>query len=164
MAKVKESDLIRLAELFRAESEAQRRRFAPITEAFIRQAATPGSLFESARIGAMGLAEQLFAPRGEIASLIQRARGQVIGQGFAPEAAVGAENAILRRAVEQVGQTLAQQAAGLESTRFGGLAAALGEAEQGQRDLLESLFTGYASAAQLGLAKRGFLKRIFGGG
>jgi hypothetical protein len=161
--KIDTQTLFRLAQLFGVEAQQQRARLGPITDAFLAQVSTPGALFGAAEKAATARAQELFAPRGEVASLISRARGQVIGQGFAPEAAFGAENAILSQAAKQVGQTFAQQAGALEQQRFAGLTSAFGEAEQGYRDLLESLFTGVASAGQFQLANKGFFRRLLGG-
>jgi hypothetical protein len=161
--KITARTLFDIAQLFGQEAFRQRLRLGPVEAAFLGQVATPGALFGAAETAAKARAAELFAPRGEVASLIDRARGQVIGQGFAPEAAVGAENAILAQALKQVGQTFAQQAGALEQQRFAGLTSAFGEAEQGYRDLLESLYTGVAGAGQFQTANKGFFKRLFGG-
>lgn len=127
-------------------------RTAPIESAFMSQATEPGALFGAAQTSAEGYAKELFAPGGEVAGLMSRARGSTIQQGFSPEAAQGKEFGVLRSATGQVSNRFAQEAAGLEKTRFAGLGSFLGQREQQIMDLMQSIFTGTASAEQLKLA------------
>jgi len=148
---------------FLPELERARRQRVPIEEAFLGQALQPGALFGAAQTAATGYARQLFAPGGEVAGLVSRARGRSISQGFEPSAAEGTERTILQGATGRVGDVFAQQAGQLEAQRFGALSGAFGEAGAGVRDLLESLFTGVASAEQLGIARKaGKKKGLFG--
>lgn len=135
-----------LPELSRARSRRQ-----PIEQAFAEQSLTPGALYEGAATAARGKAQELFAPGGEVATMIGRARGKSIGQGFDPGSAMGDENVILRGATDTVGRTFAQNAAALEAKRADMLTASYGQNDV--RDLIESLFTGVGSAEQLNLAK-----------
>lgn len=159
--KLDEKALLRLSQLFFEGAQRQRERFDPITQAFLSQVSQPGALFESAQRAAEARAQELFAPRGEVSNLISRARGQVIGQGFAPEAALGAENSIISQALKQVSSTFAQQAAALEQSRLQSLGGAFQEGLRGERDLLESYFNAVATALQAKYAKPGFFGRLF---
>lgn len=127
----------------------------PIQNALFEQTMNPGALYGAANTAAMGYANQLFRPGGEVASLISRARGDRINQGWAPSAARGSENAILRGATQNIGNMFAQQAGQLEQLRYGTLAGLYGQNQQGIRDLLTSLYTGTAGAEQLKLAQEG---------
>lgn len=142
-----------LARYFLPEVEAGRARRGGIEDAFLSQVTTPGSLYGAASTAASGVANQLFAPGGEVANLIGRARGQTIGQGFDVGSAGGAENEILRGATRRVADTFATQAAGLEGQRFNAFSQFYGDEQQRYRDLIESIFTGIGSAEQLKLAK-----------
>lgn len=135
-----------------------------IQRAFLEQTLEPGALYGAASTAAQGAASQLFAPGGEIAGAIRSARGGAIQQGFAPSAAEGSERAILRSGTQRVADVFAQSAAGLEGQRFGALTGAFGESRAAQRDLIESLFTGVASAEQLSLANRALRAQSGGGG
>lgn len=140
-----------LQKYFLPELDKARTRRGPIEDAFTAQALTPGSLYGAASTAAMGRANELFAPGGEVASLIGRARGKSIGQGFDPSSSLGDENNILRSATKNVGDVFAQQAGALENTRAGMLNTAYGNNDV--MSLIESLFTGVGSAEQLDLAK-----------
>lgn len=138
-----------------------------IEEAFFGQALEPGALFGAAKTAAEGTAKELFAPGGEVAQLFRQARGQKIQQGFAPEAAEGAEQGILSAASSRIGDVFAQQAGALEQQRFNALGSLFGQREQRLFDSLTSLFTGAGSAEQLKLARqesvggvRGTLRKI----
>ncbi len=133
-----------------------------IESAFLKQSTEPGALFGAANTAAEGYAKQLFAPGGEIASLISQVRGKSISRGFDPSAAEGPERNILNQGVGQVGNFFAQQAGGLEQARFGGLAQSYFSGQQGISDLLESLYTGVAGAEQLQLAKHPPRQRFLG--
>ena len=124
-----------------------------IEDAFLSQTEKPGALFGAADTAAKGYASQLFAPGGEIASLIGSARGDTISKGFAPSSAEGSVNSILRAGTQRVGDVFAQNAGQLEQSRYTALTGAYNEREQSMRDLIESLFTGVASSEQLNLAK-----------
>lgn len=134
----------------------------PIENAFNEQFLTPGSGYASAKAAAQGVADTLFARGGEVDSLISRARGNMVGQGFGPDSSLGDENVILRGATQRVADTFATQAAGLESSRMSGLASAYGNSQQSYRDLLESLFAGTGNIQQLGLAKTQNKPKLFG--
>lgn len=133
-----------------------------ISDAFLGQVQEPGALFGAASEAASGTARQLFAPGGEVATMIGRARGQSINQGFNPEAAAGGENEILRGATQRVADTFATQAGGLEQTRIGALSQAYGLREQQMMELIESIFTGVGSAEQLNLAKNPPRRKFLG--
>lgn len=134
----------------------------PIESAFYGQTLEPGALYGAASTAATGKANELFAPGGEVASLIQRARGQTAGQGFNPEAAIGGENQILRGATRQVADVFAQNAGALEGQRFGALTGAYGANQQAIRDLMESIFGGVGTAEQYNLARNPPRKRFLG--
>lgn len=142
-----------LERYFLPEVGASQGRRGGIESAFFGQVTQPGSLYGAASTAATGVANQLFAPGGEVANLIGRARGQTIGQGFDPGSAFGSENEILRGATRRVADTFATQAAGLEGQRFGALSQLYGDEQTRYRDLIESLFTGVGSAEQFGLAR-----------
>lgn len=144
--------------------ELQRQRGArgPVESAFTEQATTPGALYGAAKTSAEGYASELFAPGGQISSLIRGVRGKTIGQGFAPEAGEGAELGVLRSGTQAVGNRFAQEASQLEQTRFAGLGSLYGSQQQMINDLMQSLFTGTATAEQLALAKESQKKGFFG--
>jgi hypothetical protein len=118
------------------------------------QTLQPGALYGAASEAAKGTAAQLFAPGGDVATMIAKARGTAIGQGFAPSAAGGSTAGILRGATQRVADTFATQAGQLESERYGMLGQAFGASNQNIQSLLESLFTGAASADQEKLASQ----------
>lgn len=124
-----------------------------IEDAFLSQTEQPGALFGAAKTSAEGYANQLFAPGGQIASMIGSARGDIINKGFAPSSADSGVNNILRAGTKQVADKFSENAGQLEQTRYGALAGAYGQREQNMKDLIESLFTGVASAEQLNIAK-----------
>ena len=126
-----------------------------IENALMEQTLEPGSLYGAASEAAGGYARELFKPGGEIASLMGRARGRSIGQGWSPEDAIGPENTILRGGVDAISNMFAQQAAGLEQARYGGLMGMYGMHDQGIKDWITSLYTGTAGAEQLKLAQEG---------
>lgn len=144
------------------EAQRQREVGAPIEEAFRSQMLTPGAGYEAASTAAGGVARELFAPGGEVASLISKARGKVIGSGFAPSGAEGAERGILRAGTQRVADTFAQGATQLEGQRMGILGGAYGDTQAAQRDLIESIFTAEATAQQLGIAKKAAKRGPFG--
>jgi len=151
-----------LTKYFLPEFERLKSRRGGIEDAFLQQASTPGSLYGAASEAASGTARQLFAPGGEVQKLIGGARGRAIGQGFAPDAAEGAERGILQSATNRVADTFATQAAGLEQARFAGFAGFTSDQSAALRDLIESIFTGTASAEQLGLAKKAQRSKFLG--
>lgn len=124
-----------------------------IESALLEQTLEPGALFGAASEAAGGYAQELFKPGGEVASLISRARGRRIGQGFNAADAAGPENAILGGATDSVSNFFAQRAAELEGARYGGLQNLYSGRQQGIRELLTSLYTGQAGAEQLQLAQ-----------
>jgi hypothetical protein len=126
---------------------------SPIEKAFYDQTLNPGSLYGAASTAATGKANELFAPGGEVSSLIQRARGQSSSQGFNPESSIGGENVILRGATKQVADTFASNAGALEGARYNSLTGAYSAQQQAIRDLMESLFAGVGTAEQYKLAK-----------
>lgn len=140
-----------LQQYFLPELERARTRRGPIEDAFTAQSLTPGSLYGAASTAALGTANELFKPGGQVASLIGRARGKSISQGFSPESAFGDENTILRGATDTVANTFAQNAGALESKRADMLTSLYGRDDV--MSLIESLFTGVGSAEQLNLAK-----------
>lgn len=149
-----------LQKYFLPELESARKQRGPIEDAFNQQSLTPGALYGAASTAAMGKANELFAPGGEVASMISRARGKSIQSGFNPGDAYGDESAILRGATKSVGDAFAQSAAGLESARYSGLASAYGKNDV--TDLIESLFTGVGSSEQLALAKKAQQSKFLG--
>lgn len=151
-----------LERYFLPELNNQQGKRGPIENAFNSQALQPGALYGAASTAAQGVAGQLFAPGGDVAQMISRARGGSIGQGFSPDNAWGSENNILRSATNRVGDTFATQAAGLEGQRFGALTEAYGGQQQSIRDLIESLFTGVGSAEQFGLADKASKRKFLG--
>jgi hypothetical protein len=157
------STLRRLSQYFIwPELERTRELGAPVEEAFQSQMLTPGANFSAASTAASGMASELFAPGGEIATMLGKARGKAIGQGFAPSGAEGAERGILRAGTQRVADAFAQQAASLESQRMGLVGGAYGDAQAGQRDLIESMFTAEGSAQQLAIAKQAAKRGPFG--
>ena len=134
----------------------------PIEQAFNKQMLEPGAGFGEASRAASGLASQLFAPGGEIATMIARARGKTIGSGFAPSGAVGAENNILRAGTQRVGDMFAQQAGQLEGQRMNLLGGAYGDSMAARTGMAESMFTAEGSAQQLNLANRASRRGPFG--
>lgn len=124
-----------------------------ISDAFLGQVTTPGADFGEAQKAAEGYAGQLFAPGGQVASMIQQVRGGAIQRGFDPSAAEGGERGVLQQATGQVGNFFAQQAGQLEAQRLGAITSTYQSQNQMINDLLESLYTGVAGAEQLKLAK-----------
>jgi hypothetical protein len=140
---------------------AQRSR-SQIQDAFLGQVLNPGSLYDAASTAAKGYAETLFAPGGEVAGLISKARGDAISRGFNPSAGNKSELGVLNQATQQVGNFFAQQAGGLEQSRFSALAGANQFSNQSVNDLLQSIFTGVASSEQLNLAQSASKPKFLG--
>ena len=147
---------------FEPELRRTRELAGPIESAFLEQSTRPGALYGAAATAAGGVARQLFAPGGEVAGLVGSARGSVIGQGFDPSAAEGSERAIMQSATNRVADTFATQAGQLEAIRYGGLSQAFGGAQQGTRDILESMMAGEGMAHSYDLARRGQRTGPFG--
>jgi hypothetical protein len=125
-----------------------------IQGAVLDQLLTPGKNFGEAQRAAEGYANELFAPGGQVASLISRARGGSVSRGFDPTADVGGgERGILGQASSSVGNFFAQQAGALEGQRIGALTSTYQSQEQLINDLLESVYSGVAGSEQLQLAK-----------
>lgn len=143
-----------LNEYFKPELTRLQGQRNPIERAFYSQTLEPGALFGAANTAAQGYARQLFQPGGEVASLISKARGGAISQGFAPSSSEGAQRAILQGATNRISDVFSQNAAQLEGLRFGALSGAYGDVNASVRDLIESLFTGTASIQQLKLAQQ----------
>ena len=143
-----------VASYFLPELQRTRELGGPIEGAFMQQALQPGALYGAASTAAGGVARQLFAPGGEVAGLVRGARGSVIGQGFDPSSAEGAERGIMQSATNRVADTFATQAGQLEGLRFGALTQAFGGAQQGTRDILESIMSGEGMAHSYDLARR----------
>ena len=68
----------------------------------------------------------------------------------------------MTQAMQRVADTFATGATSLESQRMGALTSAFGSTNQNVNDLLQSLFTGQASANQLGLAQNPPRQKILG--
>lgn len=142
--------------------DVSRRSAAAIEEAFLGQVGQPGASYGAAKEAALGAARTLFAPGGEVSTLLRRARGQAVEQGFAPEAAEGAERGILLGATQRVGDVFAQEAGRLEAQRLAAFGEAYRTSQERTLDLLASLFTSVASAEQLALAQKAARKKFLG--
>jgi hypothetical protein len=158
------NDALRRMSQFFLWPELQRQRGlgAPIEKAFQQQVLTPGANFGEASRAAQGVAGQLFAPGGEISTLLGRARGKAIGSGFAPSGAEGAERGILRAGTQRVADAFAQGAVNLEGQRMGLMGEAYGGSQTAQTGLIESMFTAEGSAQQLRLANKAGRRGPFG--
>ena len=155
--------LQRLSQFFLwPELQRTRQMGAPIEQAFQEQMLTPGANYAAASTAASGLASQLFAPGGEIAAMLSKVRGRAISSGSSPASSVGADNGILRAGTQRVADAFSQGAVDLEGRRMGILGGAYGDAQAGQRDLIESMFTAEGSAQQLKLAEKAAKRGPFG--
>ena len=151
-----------LQSYFQPELAGQQAARNPIQSAFLSQVTTPGAEYGAAKEAATSMASDLFAPGGQIASLVSGARGKAMGQGFSAASAGGAVNGVLRAGVQQVGNTFGQNAASLEANRMNLLGGAYSDSNKTINDLLQSLFAGEATAQQSSIAGNAAKKGLFG--
>jgi hypothetical protein len=103
---------------------------------------------------AQALAGDLFKAGGPIYSEIAKARGASIGSGFSPEGATGKVDTILGTAAEGVGRAGLQSAQEAEKMRLGLLGTQYGMENANLGNAISSLFSGWAGAESLNLAKK----------
>ena len=126
----------------------------PIGQAFFDATLRPGANFGQAETAAQGYGANLFRVGGPLQKNILGAVGGMAGKGFQPSGAEGEVNAITRGGVNDISNFFASQAGTLEQERLRNLASAFGGANQNIMDMIQSLFSGQGSIAQLGLAAK----------